>query len=207
MGGSAHRLLWLCPTVIRIRTMELGDDPAYRNDPNLRYVPPPTRQMWEDVSQQFANQIPAPARATLKTLFACQLQLVKPLKAAGVKMLAGSDLGGGFIVGGFGLHAEFDLLEAAGLSPLDVLQMTTSNGAEFLGRESSMGSVAAGKAANLVLLDANPIESVQNLHGIAGVVRAGTYYPRAALEALKKKTEARMAAWAPTGTAVGPPCC
>ncbi|MGA2395017.1 MAG: amidohydrolase family protein [Candidatus Lustribacter sp.] len=199
--------MWLCPTLIRIRTMELGDDPAYRDDPNLRYVPPQTRQMWEDVSQQFASQIPAPARATLKALFARQLQLVKPLKGAGVKMLAGSDLGGGFIVGGFGLHAEFDLLEAAGLSPLDVLQMTTSNGAEFLGRESRMGSVAAGKDANLVLLDANPLESVQNLHRIAGVVRAGTYYPRAALEELKKKTEARMAAWAPTGTAVGPPCC
>lgn len=198
---------WLCPTLIRIRTMELGDDPLYRNDPNLRYVPPQTRQMWEEVSQQFANQIPVPARETLKALFARQLQLLKPFKAAGVKMLAGSDLGGGFIVGGFGLHAEFDLLEAAGLSPLDVLQMTTSNGAEFLGRESSLGSVAAGKDANVVLLDANPLASVQNLHRIAGVVRAGTYYPRAALEGLKKKTAERMAAWAPSGTAVGPPCC
>jgi imidazolonepropionase-like amidohydrolase len=198
---------WLCPTLIRIRTMELGDDPRYRNDPNLRYVPPQTRQMWEEVSQQFAGQIPAPARETLKALFPCQVQLLKPFKAAGVKMLAGSDLGGGFIVGGFGLHAEFDLLEAAGLAPLDVLQMTTLNGAEFLGREASMGSVAVGKAANLVLLDANPLESVQNLHGVAGVVRAGTYYPRAALDGLKKKTEARMAAWQPTGTAVGPPCC
>lgn len=198
---------WLCPTVIRVRTMELGADPRYRNDPNLRYVPPQTRQMWEEVSQQFANQLPPPVHATLEALFARQLALVKPLKAAGVKMMAGSDLGGGFIVGGFGLHAEFDLLEAAGLSPLDVLQMTTLNGAEYLGRESSMGSVAVGKAANLVLLAANPLESVQNLHGIAGVVRAGRYYPPAALEAMKKKTEARMAAWEPTGTAVGPPCC
>jgi hypothetical protein len=198
---------WVCPTVIRIRTMELGDDPRYRNDPNLRYVPPQTRQMWQEVSQQFSGQLPPPVHATLKALFARQLALVQPLKAAGVKMMAGSDLGGGFIVGGFGLHAEFDLLEAAGLSPLDVLQMTTLNGAEYLGRESSMGRVAVGSAANLVLLDANPLESVQNLHGIAGVVRAGRYYPPAALDAMKKKTEARMAAWEPTGTAVGPPCC
>lgn len=198
---------WLCPTLIRVRTMERGDDARYRNDPNLQYVPPETRRMWAEVSEQFATQIPAPARATLAALFERQLALVQPLHAAGVKMLAGSDLGGGFIVGGFGLHEEFDLLEAAGLAPLAVLQMTTCNGAEFLGRATRMGAVAPGYDADLVLLDGNPLESVQNLHGVAGVVRAGTYFSRAALDGLKKKTADRMAAWAPTGTAVGPPCC
>ena len=109
-------------------------------------------------------------------------------------MLAGSDLGGGFVIAGFGLHREFDLLEAAGLSPLDVLQMTTLNGAKFLGRESTMGSVAVGKAANLVLLSANPMASVQNLHRIAGVVRGGTYHSAAALAAMKQKTADRVRA-------------
>ena len=198
---------WLVPTLIRVRTMLIGDDQQYRDDPNLQYVPLPTRQMWEDVSQQFGAKFSPAEHATLKQLYAKLAQLVKPFKRDGVRMLAGSDLGGGFVIAGFGLHREFDLLEAAGLSPLDVLQMTTLNGALFLGRESTMGSVAVGKAANLVLLSANPVASVQNLHRIAGVVRGGTYHSAAALAAMKQKTADRVRAGLAYTPPLLPPCC
>lgn len=184
---------WLDPTLIRLRTMEYGDDELYWNDPNLRYVPKATRAMWEDVSREFTTKLSAPARATLKSLFALQTSLVKPFKAAGVKMLAGSDVGGGFVIPGFSLHQEFDLLEEAGLGALDVLQMTTLNGAQFLGRESTMGSVDEGKDANLVILTDDPMVSVQNLHNISAVVRAGRYYSAADLDGMKKKAERRAA--------------
>ncbi|MGS0759524.1 amidohydrolase family protein, partial [Roseateles sp. GG27B] len=68
----------------------------------------------------------------------------------------GSDLGGGWVIPGFSLHQEFRLLAEAGLSPLEVLQMTTLNGAEYLQRQATMGTVEAGKNADLVLLEANP---------------------------------------------------
>jgi hypothetical protein len=200
---------WQVPTLIRIRTMEIGDDPIYRNDPNLRYVPQPTVAMWEDVSRQFTASIPASSRATLKNLYALQATLVKPFHDAGVQMMAGSDSGGGFMAPGFALHHEFDLLAQAGLSPLAILQMTTLNGAKFLGREATMGSVAEGKNADLVLLDANPIASVANLHRINAVVRSGAYYSGDALAAMKDQTATRVAA----GLAVAPnamplcPCC
>jgi imidazolonepropionase-like amidohydrolase len=184
--------MWMAPTLIRIRTMEIGDDAAYRNDPNLKYVPKQTVDMWESVSQEFDVKIPQASRDTLRQMYGLQQKYVKPLKAAGVKMIAGSDSGGGFVVPGFGLHYEFDLLEQAGLSPLDVLQMTTLNGAKFLDREATMGSVAEGKNANLVLLSANPMASVQNLHKIAAVVRAGTYHSAEALDGMLKKTEQRV---------------
>jgi imidazolonepropionase-like amidohydrolase len=58
--------------------------------------------------------------------------------------------------------------------------MVTSDAAEFLGRESTLGTVEEGKQADLVLLDANPIENVAALHAITGVVRAGRYHPAAA---------------------------
>ena len=122
-------------------------------------------------------------------------------------MMAGSDLGGGFVIAGFGLHQEFDLLEQAGLSPLEVLQMTTLDGAKFLGREATMGSVQAGKDANVVLLRANPLASVQNLHAIAAVVRGGKFFAAGALDAMKKKTEARVSSGLLSFVAVRPPCC
>jgi imidazolonepropionase-like amidohydrolase len=187
---------WQVPTLIRSRTMELGDDPQYRDDPNLRYVAPQTRKMWQEVEGSFPTRVSPAARTMLKAFFLQQLQLTKLFDDAGVKMLAGTDSGGsaGWCLPGFALHAEFDLLEQAGISPLHVLQMTTLNGAVFMGREATMGTVEVGKDANLVVLDANPMVSSQNLHKIVAVVRAGTFYARSALDLLEKKTADRNVA-------------
>lgn len=65
--------------------------------------------------------------------------------------------------------------------------MTTINGARFLKREATMGTVAAGKEANLVVLDANPIESVQNLHRIHAVIRDGRFYSADDLMQMKER--------------------
>ncbi len=91
---------------------------------------------------------------------------------------------------GPGQEQEFDELARTGLSPLRVLQMTTWSAAEFVNATDVMGSVAAGKHADLVLLDANPVESVDNLHRICGVVRGGRYLGPADLDALKEKVAA-----------------
>lgn len=198
---------WQVPTLIRVRTMDMGNDAVYRNDPNLMYVPAKTRSMWQELSKQFDTTFAPDARETLKRLYVQAAATVKPFKRAGANMMAGSDFGGGFVVAGFGLHNEFDLLEQAGLTPLDVLQMTTLNGAKFLGREATMGSVAVGKDANLVLLDANPIASVQHLHRIHGVMRAGTYYPATALAGMKQHTAERVAAGVAYVEPQQPMCC
>lgn len=88
--------------------------------------------------------------------------LPKLLKQNGVKMMARSDTSTqpAWVIPGFSLHQEFGLLAKAGLAPLDTLRMTTLNGAEFLGRQSTMGTVDIGKNADLVVLDANPITDV-----------------------------------------------
>jgi hypothetical protein len=199
---------WHVPTLTRLRTMALVDDAAYAGDPNLQYVPLPLRQAWADVAASFAQRHAPAARATLGKLLALQFSIVRPLKDAGVQMLTGSDSGGsaGWCIAGFGLHQEFDLLAQAGLTPLEILQMTTRNGAAFLNRPA-FGRIAEGAEADLVLLGANPLDSAANLHAITGVVRAGKHYDAAALEALKARTAHRVAAALPSSTAVGPPCC
>jgi imidazolonepropionase-like amidohydrolase len=114
-----------------------------------------------------------------------ELKMTKIFDESGVKMLTGSDYGGGWVVPGVSLHQEFDLLNDAGLTPLKILQMTTLLPAEFLGRQSTMGSVEPGMKANLVLLSGNPVQTVRSLHTIEGVVREGRYYAAADLEKLK----------------------
>jgi imidazolonepropionase-like amidohydrolase len=180
---------WQVPTLIREKTAELSDSPQFREDPNLRYVAEATVQDWTDASKAF-EQLAPKAKATFRDAYAIQLKLTKIFDEEGVSMLAGSDSSGaGWDIPGMALHQEFNELEKAGLSPLRVLQMTTLNAAEFLGKSSSLGTVEAGKSAELVLLDANPINSVQNLHKIYAVVRAGLYYSAAELDALKQKVQ------------------
>ena len=160
--------LWMTPTLIRLRTMEFGDDPAYRHSPNLRYAPAKTQHLWQQMADQFPSIVTPDRRAMLKKFWALQLRLTKLLAETGVPMMAGTDAGGAghWEISGVSLHQEFDLLRQAGLKPLTILQMTTLNGAKFLHREDRMGSVAVGKDANLVLLDANPVASEANLHRI-----------------------------------------
>jgi imidazolonepropionase-like amidohydrolase len=186
---------WHVPTLIRLRSSQLAFEPELRDDSNLRYVDRSTVERWAEVTRRFEEELSPEDEQTLRDAYALALELVRLMDAQGVKMMAGSDaVGAGWLVPGFSLHREFDELEKAGLSPLRVLQMATRNGAEFLGRTSSMGSVEPGKDADLVLLDANPIESVQNLHRIHAVVRSGFYRDRADLEALKARVESRAAA-------------
>jgi imidazolonepropionase-like amidohydrolase len=134
-------------------------------------------------------------RAMLKRFWALQLRLTKLLDDGGVPMMTGTDSGGvgHWEISGVALHQEIDLLRQAGLKPLTILQMTTLNGAKFLQREDRMGSVAAGKDANLVLLDANPVASAANLHRINAVIRSGNYYGKDALERLMQDAGARVA--------------
>jgi imidazolonepropionase-like amidohydrolase len=99
-------------------------------------------------------------------------------------MMTGTD--GGWLSGpGLTLKEEFAELGKAGLSALKILQMTTINAAEYLGRTETMGTVQPGRNADLVLLEADPLESVENLHAISGVVRAGFHYPKKDLDALR----------------------
>ncbi len=183
---------WQCPTMIRNATMRGGDDPIYTASPDLRYISSATRTFWSSVAQMFTSKVPPDRRGTLKLLGELEARLLRTFADVGVRMMAGSDYGGGWLVPGVSLHQEFDLLGAAGLSPLKVLQMTTLNPAEFLEREDSMGTVEEGKDANLVILRKNPIESVDNLHGIHGVVRAGRMYGAEYLERLKEGVVARI---------------
>lgn len=181
---------WQVPTLIRRKTTEQADRPEFARDPALRYLPPATLQLWKDVTAEYIEKVPADARALMRREYDLDLRLVKLFDEEGVPMLTGSDESGAWAVAGFSLHAEFDELAQAGLSPLRILQMSTSDAARFLGRTATMGRVAPGADADLVILDGDPTTDVANLHRVAGVVRAGFYHDRAALDRLLARIEA-----------------
>ena len=182
---------WQVPTLIRLKAIYLADDAAFAADPNLRYMPDDTVRDWRRATAKFFQIYSRADRATMRAGYAASLRLVKLLDEQHVPILAGSDAsGGGWEVPGFALHQEFDELARAGLSPIRILQMSTSDAAKFLGRTRTMGRIASGADANLVLLDADPTTDVRNLHRIVGVVRSGFYRDRAYLNRLLARVEA-----------------
>ncbi|MEJ2275782.1 MAG: amidohydrolase family protein [Woeseiaceae bacterium] len=107
-------------------------------------------------------------------------RLILELHRAGAGLLLGSDSPQIFNVPGFATHRELDVLVAAGLSPYEALRTGTVAVAEFLG--TNTGTVAVGRDADLVLLDANPLDDIGNGHRIHGVMLRGKWHPAADLE-------------------------
>jgi imidazolonepropionase-like amidohydrolase len=112
------------------------------------------------------------------------------LNEAGVVLLAATDVGIPMLVPGISLHEELVLLVEAGLTPLEALRAATLNPARVLGSADSLGTIEAGKLADLVLLDANPLADIGNTQRIRAVVADGRVYRRADLERLLAEVEA-----------------
>lgn len=110
-----------------------------------------------------------------------QIELVRMMHKAGVSMMAGSDFSDWALVPGVDLHNELALLVEAGFSPMEALQAATLNPAKFLGKTDAFGTIEAGRAADLTLLDANPLEDISHTRKINAVVLDGKFYPLAAI--------------------------
>jgi imidazolonepropionase-like amidohydrolase len=101
-----------------------------------------------------------------------------------VQLLAGTDLGNPLVSPGFDLHEELVLMVQAGLTPIDALRTATAGPAAFLERATDIGTVAQGQRADLVLLDANPLDDIRNTQRVRAVIVNGRLFDRAALDGL-----------------------
>ena len=114
---------------------------------------------------------------------------MQTMHESGVDFLAGTDTPNPYIVPGFSLHDELELLVQAGFTSMEALQTATIKPAEFMGIGDSLGTVEPRKIADLVLLDANPLEDIRNTRKIADVVMDGHYLSKQNLDKLLEQTE------------------
>jgi imidazolonepropionase-like amidohydrolase len=179
---------WHTPTLVLARSFLLRSELAAKPDDRRKYVAPIVKEHWEKnnpVPQNVSEQDMAERRQALKKM----LEIVRVMHQAGVQMLAGTDPPTRDVFPGFSLQDELGLLVDAGFAPREALEAATANPAKCLGLSDTLGAIAEGKAADLVLLDADPLADIANTKKIAGVVVAGKFLARAALDEMLRKTE------------------
>lgn len=183
---------WITPTLAVSRGMH--PSPELMADARLRYVPAGLARRWA-AERDSGEEADFERRIDER-----MARLVGLMQAAGVGILAGTDASDeAYVFAGSGLHDELALLVDAGLTPLQALRTATLNPARYLGAADSMGTVAAGRVADLVLLDANPLDDIRNTMRVYAVVHDGRLIDAAGRERLLRlaEEEAARAAVAP----------
>jgi imidazolonepropionase-like amidohydrolase len=181
---------WQCPTLVVQRNMAFIKDPAIHNDPRVKYMPPEIVSGWDPAGDFRLNDRTEEDFELAKETYRKLKELVGPMRRAGVEFLAGTDVLNPYCFPGFSLHDELALLVEAGLSPMEALQAATRNPARYLGKEKDLGTVEKGKLADLVLLDASPLEDINNSRKIEAVVFGGKLLPKAELQKMLADLEA-----------------
>lgn len=172
---------WLCPTlVLNSRTVQTA---AQRDSSSaMAYVSPSMQARWRAQMNAMLQRVPASEDRQLRMQM--RQKVTGEMYRQGVHLLVGTDTPNPYTVPGFSLHEELEWLVQAGMSPAAVLKAATLDAARFAGKEKQNGTVETGKLADLLLLDANPLENISNTTKIFAVIINGKLLQRSELDKL-----------------------
>jgi imidazolonepropionase-like amidohydrolase len=174
----ARRGVWQTPTLAATaEIMTVGTPASAVSADRLGYASQSLKKMWAGNQGTFGR--PELIRM-LRTIGAVGAVVTSDMARAGVGILAGCDS----MIAGFCVGDELEALVRGGMSPLGALQTATINPARYFGRLATLGTIAPGRAADVVLLDANPLVDITNVRRIHAVVAAGRFFDRKALDQL-----------------------
>jgi imidazolonepropionase-like amidohydrolase len=178
---------WSCPTVFDLWPLKFSSDSVLMSDTLMRYVPKEIRQRWHENFLARIKNVPDAADREIR--WKMIMASTADMYHAGVQLLAGTDMPEPYTIPGFSLHQELEFLVQAGLSPIDALRTATINPSIFLKKEKELGTIEKGKLADLVLLDANPLEDITNTKKIFAVIVSGKLLERKDLNELLDKAK------------------
>lgn len=182
---------WQTPTLAALQTFAKSPgeiESELRAKGYIKYVGPTLMGFWVQ-SEKLTPPPPEEIRRDLKPLATKAIEVVGEMNRQGVNILAGCDA----LTPGFCLHDELELMIQAGLSPMEALQTATRNPARFFGKLDTLGTVERGKIADLVILEANPLENIGNIRRINSVVVDGRYFSTEMLRKMLAEVESTAA--------------
>jgi imidazolonepropionase-like amidohydrolase len=152
--------------------------PGRPKPPGLEVLTPQLREQFDENYARTANN----KESIYTTLFPKGMALERAFVRAGGMLLAGTDpTGGGGVIPGFSNQRQVELLVDAGFTPLEAISISTLNGAKYLGRDKTVGSLAVGKQADLVVINGNPAASIGDIRKVETVFKQGVGYDPAKL--------------------------
>lgn len=163
-------------------------DASYRDDPRLRYMSDFLTNDWQNDLDNTAA-IPEEKIGAYKDYYDHGLLVTKLAIDAGVSVMIGTDANDTMIFPGFGVHDEMARFADAGVSPMQILRAATTVPAQYMERSDDFGGVSSGKIADLVILDANPLENIKNSTRMQAVIFGGRVYDKTDLDALLASLE------------------
>lgn len=170
---------WIVATEVLFDNLMSEEDPAeMARRPEMRYVQPEEIKKWIAQKEGLRGKFTSADRARF---LAVRRRLIKALHDGGVPFALGSDAPQWWNVPGFSAHRELQSLVLAGLTPYQALRAGTVGVASYF-RSTDSGTIAQGKRADLVLLDASPLEDISNSSKIAGVMLGGRWMTKAEIE-------------------------
>ena len=186
MAAMASSGTWWVPTLTTLRMGALANDPVFREDPRLAYIPYVIKSLiwYPDADSAASSGLDNEGHYVRGDFFEHAKVQVHRAHQLGVKLLAGTDNIDTYVFSGSGLHDELEMMVDAGLTPREALQTATINPAIYAGLEQDFGSLEKGKQADIVLLNSNPLTDINNIRDIDGLLYNGFYYDRSALEKL-----------------------
>jgi Predicted unsaturated glucuronyl hydrolase involved in regulation of bacterial surface properties, and related proteins len=191
----AAKKVFVTPTLNGSRIIAWLDRDKHDDDEYLQYIGPKLRKTYEWRVQR-AAQADAAAVNFRHAHFDHMAAVMPMLQEAGVTIMAGTDAGflNSFNYPGIGLHDELALYVEKGLTPAQALAAATRAGPAWFDKLDRYGSLAKGKAADLVVLERNPLEDIRATRSIDAVVLRGKLYDRAALDQMLVETRQKVAA-------------
>lgn len=174
----ARREVWSGPTLAALAEVAtIGTPASSLGADRMAYATRSIRAMW--AGNQSASNAAAVARMLRQSAEVGAI-VTKDMANAGVGILAGCDT----MIAGFCVHDELAAFVRGGMTPLAALQTATINPARYFGLQETIGSVAPGRGADLVLLNTNPLTDIRNVEDVRAVVLAGRFLDRTELDTL-----------------------
>lgn len=174
--------IWIVPTqslLERWTSPKSGDE--LMQEPEMKYMNPGTRFQWRGAKQQILNENYTEEKA--KKFMDIRKKLLKSMADAGVGLLLGSDAPQVYNVPGFSIQHEMKAMADAGIDNYDILKSGTANPAKFFNMEGEFGTVTEGAAAELILLNANPLDNINNVKKLNGILIQGKWMPKKLIDA------------------------
>lgn len=170
-----------CPTLVVLRSLGSLDDAKFTADERVQFMPAYILNTWKGQ---------ATAAPHFRKLNDFDFRMIKELWKAEVPLLAGTDCSNPYAFPGFSIHDELELLVQHGLTPHEALKTATTNAVRCLGLEQQVGAIVAGQHADLILLEANPLDDIRNSKKIAEVYVNGKRFQRGQLDEMLAKVKA-----------------